>query len=377
MASNPLRAICDHGQSIWLDNLTRAMLRDGTLKKLIEEDGLSGVTSNPAIFNKAMTQGTAYDPQIRTLAEQGRNAEEIYEALAIQDVQDACDLLRPAFDNANGTDGFVSLEVSPHLARDTRGTAEDAKRLWKAVDRPNLLVKIPGTPEGIPAIRECLTEGVNVNVTLLFSLEAYQEVMEAHLAAMEARKDRGLPLVTVASVASFFLSRIDTNVDKLLDAMKEKGENVGEAGALRGKAAIASARIAYQMWKKTYAGARWDALSDAGARFQKPLWASTSTKDPAYPDTVYVETLIGPHTINTLPDHTVEAFRHHGRVSATLETALGEQHQVLERLETLGISMKRVTDELVDEGIVKFAEPFDALLKDLEQKRKSLAPSGT
>jgi transaldolase len=377
VTDNPLRRISEHGQSIWLDNLTRGMLRSGALGRLIDEDGISGVTSNPAIFNKAMTKGTDYDDQIRALAEQGKSAGEIYEAMAIRDIQDACDLFRPVFDAANGTDGFVSLEVSPHLARDTAGTADEARRLWGEVNRPNVLIKIPGTPEGIPAIQKCLAEGININITLLFSLEAYGNVMEAHLKAMEARHAKGEPLATVASVASFFLSRIDTLVDSKLDAMKERGEHAEEAAALRGKAAIASARIAYQMWKTVYDGPRWEALAEAGARVQKPLWASTSTKDPAYPDVLYVETLIGPHTINTLPDSTVEAFRDHGNVADTVEIAIEEQYAVLRRLEGVGISMKEVTDSLVDEGIDKFSEPFDALMRDLDAKRKSLIPSGT
>jgi transaldolase len=377
VTDNPLRRISEHGQSIWLDNLTRGMLQSGALKRLIDEDGISGVTSNPAIFNKAMTKGTDYDGQIRSLAEQGKSAGEIYEALAIRDIQAACDLFRPVFDAANGTDGFVSLEVSPHLARDTAGTADEARRLWGEVNRPNVLIKIPGTPEGIPAIQQCLAQGINVNITLLFSLEAYGNVMEAHLKAMETRKEKGEPLATVASVASFFLSRIDTLVDERLDAMKERGEHAEEAAALRGKAAIASARIAYQMWKKTYDGPRWEALAGAGARVQKPLWASTSTKDPAYPDVLYVETLIGPHTINTLPDSTVDAFRDHGTVEDTVENAIEEQHAVLKRLEAIGISMRKVTDTLVEEGIVKFSDPFDALVRDLDAKRKSLIPSGT
>jgi len=377
MASNPLLQIKELGQSIWLDNLTRSMLREGRLAKLVAEDGLAGVTSNPAIFNKAMTRGSDYDDQLRALAEEGRTAGEIFETMAVDDIQGACDVLRPVFDAANGTDGFVSLEVSPHLARDAAGTVGEARRLWKRVERPNAFIKIPGTPEGIPAVEQCLTEGINVNITLLFSLTAYQDVMDAHLRALEARMERQEPLATVASVASFFLSRIDTKVDKRLDAMKESGMHPAEAASLRGKAAIASARIAYQMWRKTYSGPRWEALLDAGARFQKPLWASTSTKDPAYSDVLYVETLIGPHTVNTLPDETVDAFRDHGRAALTLVDDLDEQHRVLEELDRIGISMKQVTDELVEEGVKKFSDPFDALIQDLETKRKSLAPSKT
>jgi transaldolase len=373
MPMNPLLQLEQHGQSVWLDNLTRELMETGRLEKLIEEDGLSGITSNPAIFNKAMTKGTAYDGQFRALVEKGLPTGKIYEAMAVQDIQNAADHLRRAYDDSNGTDGFVSLEVSPHLARDTEGTIAEAARLWKEVSRPNVLIKIPGTKEGIPAIRRSLVDGINVNVTLLFSLEAYREVMEAHLQAMEARVEAGKPPSEVASVASFFLSRIDVKVDKRLDDMKAAGEHVEEATALRGTAAVASARLAYRMWKGTYAGPRWEKLEKAGARFQKPLWASTSTKDPVYSDVKYVEALIGPHTVNTMPDETVEAFRDHGRVADTVEDDLDGQEKVLERLEAIGISVKRVTDELVDEGIEKFNQPFDALLAALEEKRKSLA----
>ncbi len=375
MANNPLLEAAEHGQSLWLDNITRGMIRDGSLQKLIDEDGISGVTSNPAIFNKAMTQGNDYDDQIRKLGEEGKSAEEIFEIMAIDDIQDACDAFRPVHDRTNGTDGFVSLEVNPHLARDAEGTRIDALRLWKAVDRPNVLIKIPGTPEGLPAIRECLAGGVNINITLLFSLDAYQSVMEAHLGAMEDRVARGLPLAPVASVASFFLSRIDSKVDKMLDAMKERGEHADEAAALRGSAAIASARVAYRMWKTMYSGDRWQALSDAGARYQKPLWASTSTKDKAYSDVLYVETLIGPHTINTLPDQTIDAFRDHGKVAVTVENDVDGQRRILERLEAVGVSMQKVTDELLTEGVKKFVEPYDALIAALDEKRKSLSPT--
>ncbi|MGD8363151.1 MAG: transaldolase, partial [Gemmatimonadota bacterium] len=312
MSKNPLLAVKELGQSVWLDNLTRGLVRDGGLARLLEEDGISGVTSNPAIFNAAMTRGTDYDEQIRALAEEGKRAGEIYETMAIHDIQGACDVLRPAFDAAGGTDGFVSLEVSPHLARDAGGTIAEARRLWKAVDRRNALIKIPGTPEGVPAIRTCLTEGININVTLLFSLDAYGAVMEAHIQALEARREKGEPLDSVASVASFFLSRIDTKVDKRLDALRKEGTHADTASALRGKTAVASAKLAYRRWQGVYSGPRWESLAGSGANVQKPLWASTSTKDPAYSDIMYVEPLIGPHTVNTMPDVTIDAFRDHG-----------------------------------------------------------------
>ena len=371
MAVNPLRLVQEQGQSIWLDNLTRRMLREGFLQKLIEEDGISGVTSNPAIFQKAMTEGTTYDQAIRELADMGLPAEAIYEAMAVRDIQDACDLFRPVHERANGTDGFVSLEVSPSGANDAKATIEEARRLWRSVNRPNAFIKIPGTPEGVDAIRQCLTEGININITLLFSLQAHQDVMEAHLSALEERARSGQPVAGVASVASFFLSRIDTLIDKKLDAIGSP-----EAASLRGRAAIASAKLAYQNWKTTYGGPRWEALQSLGARVQKPLWASTSTKDPAYPDTKYVEPLIGPQTINTLPESTIDAFRDHGRVTGpTIEENVEENREALNRLERLGISMKDVTDTLVVDGIKKFAEPYDSLIASLEEKRKALSPS--
>jgi transaldolase len=369
--TNPLHVLEARGQSVWLDNLTRGILRDGFLRRLIEEDGISGVTSNPAIFEKAMTSGTEYDQAIRELADMGLPAPAIYEAMAVRDIQDACELLRSKYDKTNGTDGFVSLEVSPHGARSADATIEEARRLWTSVNRPNAFIKIPGTPEGVPAIQRCLAEGININITLLFSLEAHKQVMEAHLAALEERARNGQPLATVASVASFFLSRIDTMVDKKLDAMKSP-----EAKALRGRAAIASAKIAYQNWLNTYKGPRWESLRSLGARPQKPLWASTSTKDPAYPDVKYVETLIGPDSINTLPEQTIDAFRDHGRVTGdTILENVAEEADVLSRLEQLDISMKAVTDTLVDEGIVKFSEPYDKLIASLEEKRRALSPA--
>ena len=366
--SNPLRSIKEHGQSIWLDNLSRQMLEDGSLERLIKEDGISGVTSNPAIFEKASTKGEAYDKQLKTLQEQGLGAQEMYEAVAVRDIQSACDLLRPTYEDANGTDGFVSLEVNPHLARDTRGTVQEAARLWEAVDRPNVMIKIPGTQEGVPAIRECLTRGININITLLFSLNAYDDVMEAHLAAMEERLEKGHAAAPVASVASFFLSRIDVMVDKMLDKMDNP-----KAKELRGEAAVASAKLAYQQWKERYGGERWEALAERGARVQKPLWASTSTKDDSYSDVKYVEPLIGPQTINTLPDETVDAFRDHGKVATTVEDGVDQAKKVMSGLKDLGIDIDEVTDKLVEEGIEKFNKPFDSLLDSLKEKSKALA----
>jgi transaldolase len=369
---NPLRLLNEHGQSVWLDNLSRTLIESGELGRLIGRDGISGITSNPAIFAAAIAGGDAYDRQIGALAGSGRDTVALYETLAIDDIRAAADLLKPTWARGEGTDGFVSLEVNPHLARDTNGTLAEAERLWQAVDRCNVLIKIPGTPEGVPAIEEALYRGININVTLLFSLDAYAGVMEAHLKALERRLDDGRPLDGLASVASFFLSRIDSMVDKQLGAIG--GAQKEQARGLRGQAAVASAKAAYRSWQRTYSGPRWDRLARAGARVQKPLWASTSTKDPAYPDVKYVEPLVGRHTVNTMPEVTLDAFRDHGRVQpdAVLE-GVAEALEVPTRLAALGIDLDAVTAALVEEGIEKFAQPFDALLGNLEEKRKTLA----
>ncbi len=363
------------GQSVWLDNLSRPLLSTGALKKLIDEDGVCGITSNPAIFNKAMTEGDAYDDQIKTLAEGGKSSEQIYEALAIKDIQDAADVLRPVYAATQGKDGYVSLEVSPHLANDTKGTLQEAKRLWNWVNRPNLMIKIPGTPEGIPAIKDALVQGINVNVTLLFSLSAYGKVMDAYLKAMELRLKEGKPLERIASVASFFISRIDVNIDKKLDEIAQNEEKKELAQSLRGKIAIANAKLAYQLWKSKFSGERWNKLESAGARVQRPLWASTSTKDPSYKDVLYVEPLIGPETVNTMPDETVDAFRDHGEAANAVEKGLKESQDSMNQLKELDIDMKAVTEELVVEGVDKFIKPFDALLENLEEKRQKIVSS--
>ncbi|MGD8356772.1 MAG: transaldolase [Lysobacterales bacterium] len=369
--SNPLRGLSEHGQAVWLDNLSRTLISNGELHRLVDEDGVSGITSNPAIFSAAISEGDAYDQQIRELADRTGDTVSLYEALAIDDIRAAAELLLPVYERSGGTDGFVSLEVNPHLARDMDGTLNEAERLWHSVDRENVLIKIPGTPEGVPAIQEALYRGVNINITLLFSLEAYRAVMQAHLRALELRLKDGLPLDKIASVASFFLSRIDTQVDKRLDAL---GDQDAEAtGSLRGKAAVSSAKSAYRMWRETYSGPRWAALEAAGAQVQKPLWASTSTKDPSYPDTKYVEPLIGPDTVNTMPEVTLDAFRDHGKVvPGSVEQGIEEALEVPARLSALGIDLEAVTEELVEEGITKFEQPFDALLKNLAEKRETL-----
>jgi transaldolase len=370
MGRNPLIELEAMGQSVWLDNLTRAAIRGGGLARLVAEDGLSGVTSNPTIFKNAMTSAADYDAQIQELTAAGKDASEIYEALAITDIRGAADILRPVFDRTQGTDGFVSLEVSPHLANDTQGTIDEAVRLWKAVGRPNIYIKIPGTQAGVPAIEACLARGININITLLFAVDAHRQVIEAYWRALETRLAAGQPLDNVASVASYFLSRIDVKVDKVLDEMAAKGQNAAEAKALRARTAVANAKLAYAMWKEMHASERWQKLARAGARVQKTLWASTSTKDPSLSDVKYVEALIGPHTVNTLPDETIAAFRDHGRAAVTLDQNLPDERAALERLARLGIDLDRVTAELVVEGVDKFVKPFDALLETLEAKRQ-------
>jgi len=376
MASHPLLDLKQHGQSVWLDNLSRPLIRSGELQRLVREDGITGVTSNPAIFNKAMTSGTAYDEAMTKLVQAGKTTLEIYEALAITDIQDACDVLRPVHDATGGSDGFVSLEVSPHLADDTQGTIEEAARLWNTVGRRNLLVKIPGTAAGVPAVEACLTRGINVNVTLLFSLAAHADVIDAHIRALKTRAGKGEDLRQIASVASFFLSRIDVKLDPMLASMARDGEHATKARDLMGKVAVANAKLAYGLWQGKMESADWRALAAEGARVQKPLWASTSTKNPDYSDVMYVEPLIGPNTVNTMPDETIVAFKNHGQAGLTVTSGVEEARATLASLADLGIDMDRVTDELLAEGITKFVKPFDDLLAALEAKRESLATAG-
>lgn len=376
MASHPLLDLKQHGQSVWLDNLSRPLIRSGELQRLVQEDGITGVTSNPAIFNKAMTSGTAYDEAMTKLVQAGKTTLEIYEALAITDIQDACDVLRPVHDATGGSDGFVSLEVSPHLADDTQGTIEEAARLWNTVGRRNLLVKIPGTAAGVPAVEACLTRGINVNVTLLFSLAAHADVIDAHIRALKTRAGKGEDLRQIASVASFFLSRIDVKLDPMLASMARDGEHATKARDLMGKVAVANAKLAYGLWQGKMESADWRALAAEGARVQKPLWASTSTKNPDYSDVMYVEPLIGPNTVNTMPDETIVAFKNHGQAGLTVTSGVEEARATLASLADLGIDMDRVTDELLAEGITKFVKPFDDLLAALEAKRESLATAG-
>lgn len=364
---NPLLALRELGQSVWLDYIRRRMLEGGELERLIREDGLSGMTSNPTIFEKAIGGSDDYDRTIAALGRAGADANTIYRTLTREDIAAAADLMRPVHDAAGGRDGFVSLEVSPHLARDPDATIAEAHELWEALARGNVMIKVPGTSEGLTAVRRLIADGINVNVTLLFSVARYRAVAEAFIAGLEDRRAAGRPVAGVASVASFFLSRIDTLVDQRLDALAS-----AEARALRGSAAIACARLAYQAYRAMFSTPRWRALAGAGAHPQRLLWASTGTKDPAYSDVKYVEALIGPDTVNTMPPDTLAAFRDHGHAAPTLELELPAMQAVPERLRALGIDLEAVADQLEAEGIDKFVAPYDALLRTIETQRRAL-----
>ncbi len=370
MDQNPVRRLQDFGQSVWLDMIRRDMLLSGEFQRLVEEDGISGVTSNPTIFEQAITGSEDYNASIRTLALSGISAFGIYEALTIEDVRLAADLLFPVYLATEGLDGYVSLEVSPHLAYDTYSTITEARRIWEAVDRPNLMIKVPATKEGIPAIRELTRTGINVNVTLLFSLDRYKEVLDAYMAGLEARLEKSLPISSVRSVASFFVSRIDTKVDALLETIvQEGGERGKRAKALLGEAAVASAKLAYQIYKEVMASSRWAHLALRGANPQRLLWASTSTKNPAYSDVKYVEALIGPNTVTTVPLKTLNAYRDHGHPAPRLEENVEHAQEVLQELGALGVDMTKMTQELEDEGVEKFIQSYDHLLASIEKKR--------
>ncbi|MEO5569962.1 MAG: transaldolase [Bacteroidia bacterium] len=361
MEKNKVKQIHDFGQSIWLDFFDRKIMNNGDLKKLIDDDGIRGVTSNPAIFEKAISSSSDYNEDISQLSQQENSNDEIFYGLAVKDIQRAADFFKAVYDVSNGEDGFVSLEVSPHLARDTEGTIKQAMELWKAVDRKNIMIKIPGTAEGLPAIRKCISEGININVTLLFGLPRYREVTEAFISGLEDRLKSNRPVNVVASVASFFLSRIDVMIDPMLD---EKG-----LGNLKGEVAIASAKKAYQIYKEIFYSERFKMLVEKGAKRQKVLWASTSSKNPAFSDTKYVEALIGPETINTVPLETIDAFRDHGKAANLLEEDLDKATNVLVQLKEKGINIDTITQKLEDEGIEKFNKPYDMLLKVIDKQK--------
>jgi transaldolase/glucose-6-phosphate isomerase len=362
-----------YGQSIWMDFIRRGVLDSGELVRYIAEDGIAGVTSNPSIFEKAITGSHDYDEDIRSLALEDKNAREIYQLLTLDDIQHAADIFRPLYDQRAGQDGFVSLEVSPHLAHNTQGTITEARQLWAKVNRPNVMIKVPGTRQGLPAIQQLISEGINVNITLLFGLPRYHEVMEAYLSGLEARVAKGASIEGIASVASFFLSRIDVLADPMLEKIIGAGGPAGSAAAgLHGKVAIASAKTAYDMYQKVFTGDRFRQLAEKGARTQRLLWASTSTKNPQYSDVMYVEALIGPDTINTLPVETINAYRDHGQPqSGTLLEDTEDSCRIRERLDEIGIDLNALTQQLEDEGVEKFNQAYDQLMAALEEKRKA------
>ena len=362
------------GQSVWYDNIQRSLLKNGQLAGMIERGEIRGVTSNPTIFMNAITKSHDYDESLLPLAKSASSAEEIFFQLAVEDIQAATDLFRPLYQQSKGVDGYVSLEVSPFLANETAATLAEAWRLWQWVNRPNLMIKIPATKAGIPAIADAIAAGLNVNVTLIFSRQRYAEVMNAYLEGLEKRLAAGLPIDSIASVASFFVSRVDSNVDpRLQKIVSTGGPQAQQAAALAGKAAIANARLAYADFKQVFATDRFNQLKAKGARVQRPLWASTSTKNPAYRDVMYVEELVGPDTVDTVPPQTLVAFLDHGKVRASLEEALDVSRQQLAALESLGISIDEVTTELEVEGVKSFAEAFSILLKAVEEHRKLTA----
>ncbi|HEU0004463.1 MAG TPA: transaldolase [Terriglobia bacterium] len=373
--ANTLVELQDFGQSVWLDNISKAILDSGELKKLIDEDGLRGVTSNPTIFEKAINGSRDYDVALSELAQAGRTVDEIYEALVIDDIRRATDLFRPLFRASDGLDGYVSLEVSPKLANETQRTLEEARRLWAKVDRANVMIKVPATPAGIPAIEQLISEGINVNVTLMFSMEHYIRVAEAYVRGLQARAQNGQSLA-VASVASFFVSRVDSLIDKQLEERLARATDTDEKQKLEsllGKTAIANSRRVYQKFKEIFSRREFLDLKGKGARVQRPLWASTSTKNPKYRDVLYAEELIGRDTVDTMPPATIDAFRDHGQVRASLDEGLDEAESVFRRLANLGIDMNAATEKLQVDGVKLFADSFDTLMKSLVSKRESLA----
>jgi transaldolase/glucose-6-phosphate isomerase len=363
--ANPLQALLAYGQSPWMDYIRRDLLTSGGLKKYIDDDGLRGMTSNPTIFEKAITGSNLYSDILSSPDAKKLDAKGLFEKIAIRDVQDACDIFKSVYAESKRRDGYVSLEVSPYLANDTKGTIDEARRLWKSVDRPNVMIKVPGTPEGFPAIRQLLEDGLNINITLLFAQSAYEKVAEAFLAALEARAAKGQDISHIASVASFFVSRIDTLVDSKLD---EKLKNTSDQGqktsleSLHGKIAIANAKLTYKKYQELFSGARWNALAAKGAQTQRLLWASTSTKNPKYRDVLYVEELIGADTVDTIPPATFDAFREHGKLRNSLTEDVDGARKIMDNLAKAGISMKEVTDKLLVDAVKLFADAFKQLL---------------
>jgi transaldolase len=371
MASNPLAQLSKLGQSPWYDQMTRSLVSQGALKKMIEEDGLRGLTSNPTIFEKAISGSKDYEDALRALVAKGAELAEIYDALVVDDIASAADVFGPVYESTKSEDGFVSIEVSPLLAHETSATVKEAKRLHAKLARPNVMIKVPATPEGLPAFEELISEGISVNVTLIFSVEVYAHVVEAYLKGLEKRVAKGGAVNRVASVASFFVSRIDTAVDKKLDEIAKAGRP--EAAELMGKSAIANAKLAYEKFQQLFSGARWEKLAAAGAHVQRPLWASTGTKSPKYSDVLYVESLIGPHTVNTMPPATYEAFRDHGKAVVTITDDLKGAHELFDKLKEFGIDLTAVTDELTVAGVKSFSESYNNLMAVIERRRHEVA----
>jgi transaldolase len=372
VSDSQLKRLNAAGQAIWLDYIDRTMLRNGDLERRIRDDALTGMTSNPTIFEKALAEGTAYDDQIRSVAGDF-TAMELFELIATTDVRDACDAFRGTYDRTNGADGYVSIEVSPAAANDARATISEATRLWATVDRPNVMIKVPGTVEGAVAVRQLTANGINVNITLLFAIEAYKRVIDAYVAGLQDRVQAGKEISSIHSVASFFVSRVDTEIDKRLEAAIAKAPaNQKTLKSLEGKAAITNAKLAYKLFQSEIASPRWKALASSGATVQRPLWASTSTKNPAYRDVMYVEELIGPDTVNTMPPQTIEAFRDHGIVARTVDVGVDDAQRAIETLEQNGVSMRDVTDKLLSDGLASFQKSFETLLAGLEKKTKAL-----
>ena len=361
MASNHLRDIQAEGQAVWLDNISRPLIDDGELERLIAEDGISGVTSNPSIFDKAFGDSDRYDEAIAKLAEQGKDARDIFFELGFKDIRDGCDLLRETFDATEGKDGYVSFELPPELADDAQGSIEQGKLIRERIDRPNVLIKVPATEAGIEAFEELTAAGVNVNVTLLFDVRRYEKIAEAYINGVERRVEAGEPVDRASSVASFFVSRVDGKIDDKLDELDRTD--------LKGKAAVANARIAYESFQRIFSGERWEALAAKGAAVQRPLWASTSTKDPSYPDTLYVDELIGPDTVNTMPDATVEAARDHGTAARTVDKDVDGAHALIDALKEAGVDFEDIVGrQLVEEGVASFAKSFDSMIDTIGEK---------
>jgi transaldolase len=366
MATNHLREIEAEGQAVWLDNISRALIEDGDLERLITEDGVSGVTSNPTIFEKAIAGTDRYADALEEAARKGMNARDAFFELGFRDIRDGADMLREVFERTEGQDGYVSFELPPELANDAEGSVEQAKVIRARIDRPNVLIKVPGTEAGVRAFEELTAAGVSVNVTLLFSVKRYEEVAEAYIRGLERRVEAGEPVDRVASVASFFVSRVDGKVDKRL-------EELGRTD-LRGKAAVANARVAYDSFKKLFAGERWEKLAQLGANVQRPLWASTSVKNPDYSDTLYVDELIGPDTVNTMPDATIEAARDHGTAARTVDKDVDQAYALLDELREIGVDFDHIVDvELVEEGVASFTKSFDSMIASIEEKAAAVA----